>query len=190
MCGKPQRESDLAFESEMAPPPAVVPEVVTAPPEPPPAPPITLANGAAVRAALLACGLAIVLSAALTPLRLNLIATLAGGFLAVYLYRRRTGLPVSVVSGMRLGWMTGLFAFLLMAIMMILMVLALSDPQIAAEVKAQATQHGAGDINQLFEMLDKPSGVAMLVAGEFFSSTLLMGLGAMAGAKFLSRRGS
>jgi hypothetical protein len=37
------------------------------------------------------------------------LAFLAAGFLAVYLYSRRTGQTLSIRSGARMGWITGIF---------------------------------------------------------------------------------
>ena len=41
------------------------------------------------------------------------IAFVAAGFLAVYLYSRRTGQMLSLRSGARMGWITGIFSFTL-----------------------------------------------------------------------------
>ena len=35
----------------------------------------------------------------------------AAGFLAVYLYHRRTGQPLTTGAGARMGWITGAFLF-------------------------------------------------------------------------------
>lgn len=169
---------------------AATPEVA-APPAPPQQPlPINLRNGAAVRAALLSCALALLLSILLGPLNMGLLALLTGGFFAVFLYRRRTGEPVSVMNGMRLGWIAGIFVFTLIIVVTTLTAFALSQPEIAAQLREQMVKssYPAEDIAKLFESLQKPSGIAVRLLDGFVSSILLMGIGAAAGAKILDRR--
>ena len=46
------------------------------------------------------------------------LAGVFAGFLAVFLYRRRTGQRLSVASGARLGWICGIFGFVIVAVML------------------------------------------------------------------------
>jgi hypothetical protein len=104
-CGKPQREEDIP---ELAPPRAL-PEAERQAPKPPPA--IDFRNRLALRAAFLAALLANLLT--LFPY-LFLAAPLwlvGAGFLAVHVYLRRSGQALSVASGARVGWLTGVFSF-------------------------------------------------------------------------------
>jgi hypothetical protein len=104
-CGKPQRE-------------ILQPEVVTkeeeeAPPPPPPtAPregiPLNFHNAPAVRIALIVAAVSTVVS-----LVLPFLNWIVGGFAAVFLYRRRTGVLVNTKAGMKMGWITGVLAFAL-----------------------------------------------------------------------------
>lgn len=187
-CGKPQREelylADEVIEAVINPPPAEIP---VAPILEPPA--INLHNGPAVRSAMLACGFALVLSVVLGPLGLGLLALVCGGFLAVYLYRRKTGQPVSVLNGIRLGWISGIFVFTLITIVTTLTVVALSQPELAAQLRDQMlkSSYPADEVTALFEGLQNPSGIGLRLLDGFLSSTLLMGLGAGVGAKLLSR---
>jgi hypothetical protein len=187
-CGKPQRDEPVLVEEPVEPaveiPAASIP---SAPAVEPVA--INLRNGAAVRSALLACGLALLLSVILGPLGLGLLALVGGGFFAVYLYRRRTGQPVSVLNGMRLGWIAGIFVFTLITIVTTLTVFALSQPELAAQLREQMlkSSYPADEVTALFEGLQNPSGIGLRLLDGFLSSTLLMGLGAAVGAKLLSR---
>src|SRR5262249_24476384 len=116
-CGKPQREEPLLQEQfdqlekqEEAPAvPAPAPAV-----EPPP---IGFHNGPAVRIAVRVGSLAFFLSRASGQLALPqafaLVWLLAAGFLSVFLYRRRTGQRLSVRSGAHLGWISGIFGFVI-----------------------------------------------------------------------------
>ena len=93
-CGKPQREEDLVVEQQ--------PIIVAPPPPSPPAepPPISFRNATAVRVAL-ASGIPMFLVSAIAG-PLALAVPVAGGFFAVYLYRRRTGERMTVLAGARL----------------------------------------------------------------------------------------
>ncbi|MEO8097639.1 MAG: zinc ribbon domain-containing protein [Acidobacteriota bacterium] len=185
-CGKPQREEFIPVDEpvEVAEPVIAPPPVLAVAPAP-----INLSNRVAVRSALLACGVAILLSIVLGPLGLGLLALIAGGFFAVYSYRRRTGQPVSVVNGVRLGWIAGIFVFLLIAVITTLMVAALSQPEVAQQLREQMikSSYPPEEVTRLFETLQKPSGIGLSLLEGFFSSVLLMGLGAAAGAKLLDR---
>jgi hypothetical protein len=138
---------------------------------------------------LLACGLALLLSVLLGPLGLGLLALVGGGFFAVFLYRRKTGQPVSVLNGIRLGWISGIFVFTLITIVTTMTVVALSQPELAAQLRDQMlkSSYPADEVTALFEGLQNPSGIGLRLLDGFLSSTLLMGLGAALGAKLLSR---
>ena len=108
-CGKPQREQDLPVAEAQA----FAPYASAAAP-----PAINFGNPIAVRVAVLCAGLSILLNlvlAAINPLlRVGCCAWLLGaGFLSVFLYARRTGVMLSVADGARLGWITGLFSFVM-----------------------------------------------------------------------------
>jgi len=47
-----------------------------------------------------------------------LIWLVAGGFLTVFLYKRRTGQRISMLNGAHLGWICGVFAFVIVTIML------------------------------------------------------------------------
>ena len=138
---------------------------------------------------MIACALALVLSVILGPLGLGLLALVGGGFFAVYLYRRKTGQPISVLNGIRLGWIAGIFVFTLITIVTTLTVVALSQPELAAQLRDQMlkSSYPADEVTALFEGLQSPSGIGLRLLDGFMSSTLLMGLGAAMGAKLLSR---
>ncbi len=189
-CGKPQRDEPIlaAIEAEQNPVPVI--DVPAPPPLEPAA--ISLRNGAAVKSALFACGFALVLSVVLGPMGLELLALISGGFFAVFLYRRNTGQPVSVLNGIRLGWISGIFVFTLVTIATTVTVFAISQPEVAAQLKDQMlkSSYPAEDVKAIFEGLQNPSGIGKNLLYGFVSSTILMGFGAAIGAKLLSRNGS
>jgi phosphatidylglycerophosphate synthase len=106
-CGKPQREEDIP-RPEIAETP-----IILTPPAPPPQVAVNFRNLVALRVGFLSAFLAFVLSS-LLPLLMVIWSTI-GGFFSVYLYRRRTGERMTIGRGARIGWITGIMMFLIMA---------------------------------------------------------------------------
>jgi hypothetical protein len=184
-CGKPQREEDLVVEEQ---------PVVVLPPPPlaPPPPPISFRNATAVRIAL-AIGIPIVLLSALLSAvagPLGMAVPVAGGFFAVYLYRRRTGEKITVLAGARLGWISGIIVFSILTLILTMTVLALSQPDLLQSMRDQMTKMSPlsqEEITRSIDLLRTPSGLALDLLNAFLSYTLLTALGGAVGAKFLSR---
>ena len=143
-CGKPQREEDV----EVAPPPPPIAAPVMSPAlhaelaqgqRAARAASIGFRNPLAVRVALLASvigflffGIAGQISALL-----SLVAMLGAGVFSVFLYRRRTGLPVSLAGGIHMGWITGVFSFVTAMILVTIMAVALTDQTFASVFQSQ-----------------------------------------------------
>src|ERR1039458_1322721 len=107
-CGKPQREiiaPEVESNTYQAAPPAA-PEIAPPPPRIEPLP-LNFRNPIAVRIALVAAVSATVLS-----LLLPIVNWLAAGFFAVFFYCRKTGFRMDVVAGVKIGWITGLIAYI------------------------------------------------------------------------------
>jgi hypothetical protein len=186
-CGKPQREIlETAVETE-APPPA--------PPLPAPVapPPIGFHNGPAVRVALLAGMLSILVTALtgrLALLRpLALVWPVATGFLAVFLYRRNTGQRLSPLSGAHLGWICGIFGFVIITIMLTIFAAVLSDPSVVTSMRDYLKDHGMSeaDINKSIDIFRNPTDIVNGLLVSFLLFTLLPAFGGLIGAKFLNR---
>lgn len=187
-CGKPQYE----FSVEEPEPQAV--EVV-APPQPPPVPvtDISFANRSAVRAGFLAALIAVLLFVFPLPfpfLRLTG-AFLAAGFFAVFLYTRRTGQKLSLRSGARIGWITGIFSFTMVTVQLTAGVLASgSEGGIAGVLKQQLPANDARS-EQLLRSLQEPSALALMMVMVLFILfvllTVLPTLGGLLGAKVFAR---
>ena len=111
-CGKPQREL-ITPEIEPNTYPSAIPVAAPPPPAPPrPEPlPLNFHNPIAVRIAMVAAVSATVLS-----LLLPILNWLAAGFFAVYFYCRKTGFRLDVTAGVKIGWITGLIAYALYAV--------------------------------------------------------------------------
>ena len=156
-CAKPQYD-DPAFHQEIEAPAA---------PLPPPLPVVAnidFHNRIAVRAGFVAAVLGVALSMVplpLAPLRL-LVGFLAAGVLAAYLYRRRTGQALSVRSGARLGWITGIFAFTITMVLSTLGTLAASSQGKLAEVlRSQALDPSQAEV--INQALRDPATLVVII---------------------------
>lgn len=188
-CGKPQYDYP-GLETELTPEPVALP--------PPPARPLALPeisfhNGIAVRIGFLAALLAFILFILPLPFPFPrlLIAFLAAGFLAVYLYVRRTGQRLNVRSGARMGWITGIFSFGIVTVQFTVGVLAASSQGgILALFKAQLPPNDART-QDVLKLLEQPSALAammvLLLLVMFFLLTALPTLGGALGAKWLAK---
>ena len=193
-CGKPQYDYP-GFEVEP------VAEVVAAPnaaPVPAPPPPqiteISFRNRTAVRVCFLAALIAFILFVLPLPFPLPrlMVAFLAAGFLAVYLYGRRTGQTLSIRSGARMGWITGIFSFVIVTVQFTAAVLATSkDGGIAALMKAQLPASDARS-QEVLKLLQEPSALAVMMIFVllmmFLLLTVLPTLGGALGAKVLAKQ--
>ena len=117
-CGKPQYDYP---EPEQEPAPAAAPapaQISSRPPETE----ISFHNRIAVRVSFLAALVAFLFTAfplppLITVVRL-LVCFVAAGFIAVYVYKRRTGQSVTIRGGARLGWMIGIFSFTITTVLL------------------------------------------------------------------------
>jgi len=176
-CGKPQREI-VVVEPE--------PEAVEMPPAPPaaaapvPPPPVNFHNRLAIQIGLLMAVLATLASF------LVYVNWVAAGFFTVMIYRRRTGLPLDMRSGVRLGWITGILMFVIMTVIMTGAVLFVSGGGLAnlpAEVKNALDPR----MQEALKALQSGPAVAEMIVMLFIFTTMLSMAGAALGAKLLSR---
>jgi uncharacterized protein YqgC (DUF456 family) len=119
-----------------------------------------------------------------------LIALAAGGFFAVYLYRRRTGAILSVANGARLGWLSGIFIFAIAIVVFTIQFVTAPPSQMMNELRDQMTKNYSAtevQINQVVGFLASPSGIGTIVVFSFIMITLLPALGGAVGAKILNR---
>jgi len=150
-------------------------------------------NGLAVRIGFIAAMGAVMISILPVPLpfvRLPL-AFLAAGFLAVFLYSRRTGQTLSIRSGARMGWITGIFSFTLVTVLATVATVAASRE--GGFVEQLRTQFPANDARaeMLQQVLSSPAMIAGLVLLYlmlfFVVFTALPMIGGALGAKVLEK---
>jgi hypothetical protein len=186
-CGKPQREIVSVDEPEVVPAPPPIPAAVAQPLI------ISFHNGPAVRIALsmgfLAFLCLLVVGQLALPQALIFVWLAAAGFLAVFLYRRSTGQRLSVMNGARLGWISGIFGFVIVTIILTVFVIALSEPSVVATLREQIKTRGIPEatLDQTIEALRSPSGITSALGLFFLLFTVLPAFGGAVGAKLLDR---
>lgn len=191
-CGKPQFEEDVIRLRELEAPIAPVQAAIQ--------PPglegklalggISFRNSRAVLISLLVATGAMVcfLPIALIAAPLFPIFLCAVGFVAVYIYRRGAKEPLSTSAGARLGWMTGLWIFLVTAILLAMTALVISSPAGWEQLRAAWAQ-----VPQTAKLLalsqhDLLMQMLVMLPFSFLLLTLLPGLGGILGAKLSTRR--
>lgn len=179
MCGRPVFEPEV-HEAEPAAVLEAIPQISGAPR--PAQLPVSFSNPIALRVAFL-MSLGIMLMTFIPVVNmLSPIWWLVAGLCAVLLYRRLTGLSLSVKAGARLGSITGVLAFLSLVIM-IALTLAISGSDLFQEMIKQNP-----DASQV---LNNPTTLAMatLLALVFLFAMVVgtCAVGGALGARFANR---
>jgi hypothetical protein len=186
-CGKPQREilapsDEPAVPSEaQAPPisPAYIPSALRD------SLPLNFHNAAAVR-----IGLIVAAGSTIVFFILPFLNWVFGGFLAVFLYRRRTGSLLNAGAGMRLGWITGVLAFVLYIIPFAIQVPRMNS--MMAERLRSMTGQDPALIEQMTHFFQSGPGMAVVVTSSlvvmFLIITFLSMAGGALGAKVVGRQ--
>ena len=177
-CGKPQRDIVVPEPQVTAPPPEDAPPPIPAPTE---LPPLNFHNGVALRIALMVAFTATLLSF------LPYLNWLAAGFFAVYFYRRRTGHFLNMESGVRMGWMTGLFMFVIMTCLLTASVFFFRSMGGAAAFQEQFKSAMDPRVLETLKMLQNPPDLAKLLLELLVFTTLLSMAGGALGAKMTGR---
>ncbi|MBK5290527.1 MAG: hypothetical protein JJE04_02390 [Acidobacteriia bacterium] len=199
-CGKPQREIVATQTEEQESLDALIAEAAAIKPEPAPAAPegINFRNRAAVRTALGSALLSSLLLQVPLPVFVKLfwilLCLLVAGFAAVYLYHRRTGQFLSVRNGARMGWLTGVFCFVIVLVLTVPLVIAVQQQGGFGAAFRKQIQENAGpgfNIEEAMKMMDSPAAVAttlIFVLGFYFMIfTGLTMIGGALGAKVLEK---
>jgi len=178
-CGKPQREIQ-EYQPEPQPPAAETPPPLSTPAAQVEPPPVNFHNRLAIQIGLL---MAILATLASFLIYLN---WLAAGFFAVLIYRRRTGYPLTLQNGVRLGWITGILIFVIMTVILTASVAFINAGGLAglpAEVKNALDPR----VQEGLRQLQSGPAVAQMMVVLFVFSTLLSMAGGALGANFFSR---
>ena len=187
-CGKPQYEDDIS---------RLTPENA-APGSAPPAAPVPATGSSGIsfkntRAVLISIVVAGVTLVALVAIGLLLPAlfplVLCGaGFVAARLYSGRSSQPLSTAAGARLGWMTGLWLFVVVALLCAMAAISVASPEGWEQAKSMWAQ--LPQASKLLTLSQHEFFMQLLIALPFFFflMTLLPGLGGILGAKLSRRR--
>ncbi len=113
------------------------------------------------------------------------------GYVAVRFYRGKSAEPLSTSAGARLGWMTGLWLFLVVVVLLTLTAISISNPEVWKQL--QESYAKAPQVAKLLTLTqhDLLMQILFTVPFWFLLLTLLPGLGGILAAKFpASRRSS
>jgi hypothetical protein len=180
-CGKPQR--DLAAVE----PPESALEPVR-PPKFTPAGAPSFRNPVAVKIGITLSTLAALLSAATANEALSLLWFFAAGFAAPFLFSRRTGLPMSMRAGARVGWITGVFGCLLNG--GVALVGILLSPRPIADLFRERLEKGNAaqpEMQPILDALLSPAGLAVMFALSLAFLLLITTLAGALGAKIAQK---
>jgi len=159
---------------ETIPPPEAIAPPVIARPE---AAALNFRNPVAIRIALAAAAIATLLS--FVPY-LN---WLAAGFFAVFFYRRRTGHMLNMESGVRMGWMTGVIMFGMMALLLTFSLLFFQAAGGIAAIQAEFKNAVDPRVLDVLKHLQSGPEIASLLVQLFVFTTLLSMAGGALGAR-------
>jgi len=175
-CGKAQRE--IVVPEPAPPPPQEFTPPIVARPE---AAALNFHNPVAIRIAMAAAAIATLLS--FVPY-LN---WLAAGFFAVFFYRRRTGHMLNMESGVRMGWMTGVLMFGIMAVLLSVSLVFFQAAGGIAAVQAEFKNAVDPRVLEALKHLQSGPEIASLLVQLFVFTTLLSMAGGALGAKVTGR---
>ena len=112
----------------------------------------------------------------------------AAGMIAVRIYRGQSPEPLSPAAGARLGWMTGLWLFVI-----VLMIITAVTVLVATPEGRQFIKDAPGSA-EVMKLLANPHdflvGLPVMLLQTFLFLTVLPGLGGMLGARLFGRRHS
>jgi len=190
-CGKPQYDEPL-FETVESPP--LPPPAVSAPAQPLR---VDFHNSMAVRVSALSAFLINFLSVFPMPTPLvvvwRLVLLLGGGFFAAYLYTRRTGNALSIRGGAQMGWITGIFCFVISTVLFTIGVVGIAAEKGLSQVFTEmANQTGSPELAAQFQQIfASPASVATVVliilVALFIFLTAIPAVGGALGAKVLEK---
>jgi uncharacterized protein YqgC (DUF456 family) len=160
----------------------------------PPAAVISFRNRTAVKIGLLAALMAFAVNLLVTPIIQSPIvvmaATFGAGVIAPQWYRRRTGQQLSVRSGARIGWITGIFCFALSLLLLAVFFLFLANASSIQALRDNPTMQKA--VEEWMKTLSDPAKAAesiiVAVVIMFLFVTTLPMLGGALGARLSDKR--
>jgi hypothetical protein len=192
-CGKPQFEEDLArIQAEE--------QRAAAPPEPPTSVPqatkIDFGNKRALFVSIAVALFTLVIfttGSVLIPSALLILPLFCfAGFTASRWYIKQTGQLITPQGGARLGFMTALWAFLVVAIFSVVFAIFISNPEWREELISLLSSQQSAAAKQMSELLRDPrQSIIVLLGGllvNFCLFTFPSMLGGMLGVRFSTKK--
>ena len=186
-CGKPQRD-EIVVEQPTSPPLISVIAPAATPLTP------SFHNPIAVRVGLFVASIAALLCG-LLPFG-SVIWLPSAGFIAVYLYSKRTGQSLSVRSGARMGWIAGIMSFAIFTVVFTInIVVAANQPgglsAVLREVLRSRPVPQQQQLEDALQVLSTPGGQASLYISALLLSFTVIAVfctaGGAIGAKVLEK---
>ena len=152
-------------------------------------------NRVAVKSCLLAACFSLIFGVLLSPVGSGVLfpfVLFGGGWISSYLYCRGSAQPINVRSGAALGWISGLFTFLILLVLITLLFMTLaSNPEFVQMLRDSSGKYGARaeDMNQLLDLPKHPDRLALGLGLNFVQLTVFSSLGGLLHA-FARRRHS
>ena len=153
-------------------------------------------NRAVVKSCLLAACFSLILGVLLSPIGSGVLfpfVLFGGGWISSYLYCRNSDRPVNVRSGAALGWIAGLFTFLILLFFIAVLFMALAgNPEFVQLLRDSSGKYGARaeDMNQLLDLPKHPDRLALGLGLNFVQLTVFSSLGGLLHAFARRRRNS
>lgn len=150
--------------------------------------PVNFRNTAAVRIGFLVASIASMLDALPYASVLFIVWSACAGFIAVRLYRRSTGQELSVRSGAKMGWITGVLNSVIVIVLFTIS-FAASVSEFSADYHQRVTALAAKDANyaKMLPLLESPyaiaTGVILLLVAIFVLYTASCVAGGALGAR-------
>jgi hypothetical protein len=152
-------------------------------------------NRAAVKSCLLAACFSLIFGVLLSPVGSGILfpfVLFGGGWISSYLYCRSSAQLINVRSGAALGWISGLFTFLILLGLITLLFMTLAgNPEFVQLLRNNSGKYGARaeDMNRLLDLPKHPETLALGLGLNFVQLTVFSSLGGLLHA-FARRRRS
>jgi zinc ribbon protein len=185
-CGKPQRDEILVAADE---PVNFTPLAAVASPAEIAPMPLSFRNPIALRVGFFAAGLVCLLIMIPGLNYAAILWLLAAGYFSVWFYKRRTGQRLTVRSGARMGWITGVISFAMVTVLFTLTMLAVQQAGGLAVLKDQLRELSLqrGTVERAIQLLQNPYEILRSLVMMFFVMTLTCTAGGALGAKMLGK---
>lgn len=186
---EPTEQEDVTPAVEPAPDRVVATNVLVAPEEG-----VDFRNRNVVKSCLIAACFSLIFGVVLSPIGSGVLfpfVLFGGGWIASYLYCRKSTRPINARNGAALGWIAGLFTFLILLAFITLLFMTLAgNPEFVQAVRENSSKYGARaeDINQLLDLPKHPDRLALGLGLNFVQLTVFSSLGGLLHAYARRRR--